>query len=247
MGIERVNLGFASIWEDPESFGRDSLFGVPLALVEQEVGTFGKRTVGFHRPIWRTFAAGTDIFCELELDQKLAGWGQGALDSLEQLDGLAGCERIEFAKEHQDKVETRSEFGSPYIHLSVVAPSTLLARLVSRILNGRGGKVEASTLMASLGQTLCVKTWTASEIEDFARSSVEQRLMKPGHLSINDVGTTAGTIMILGKVDIEHAAAECRVVPGESSARCEWNHGWTVDERLNFHVATLLLFAQRVR
>ena len=101
--------------------------------------------------------------------------------------------------------------------------------------------------MAALGQPMCVEAWTATEIEDSARSSVEKRLVKPGHLLINDLKTAAGPVVFLGKVDIQYTAAESRVVPREPPICCKGRHGWTVSEGLNLHAATLVLFVLRVR
>ena len=76
--------------------------------------------------------------------------------------------------------------------------------------------------MAQGGQPLRIETGTTAKVEDLGSIFVKERTMNPLYMRVDRSGAAAGGVMLLGEVLVQHAFAECRIMPGDLLAFGPW-------------------------
>ena len=99
--------------------------------------------------------------------------------------------------------------------------------------------------MAPPGETLGVEPRAASQIENAPGSAAEYGVVNPCDLLIDDLETTAGSIVVLGEMLLQHSPAEVGIVPWKPTPRGERDHGRTMHERSDVHESKATGFLTR--
>ena len=89
-----------------------------------------------------------------------------------------------------------------------------LARFL-RVLDRGRRIIDSHAFMPELGQTAGIQTGTASQIEDSGGRALEQIIMNPVHMIVDNLAPAAGGVMFLRKMFGQHPSAEPRLVPGD--------------------------------
>jgi hypothetical protein len=132
---------------------------------------------------------------------------------LENTSRLHWAKNVELSKDRHHKAILVAIVRRPDILLDIRAFQSRFLSLLPGVSYRSRREIDPYTTMPEFGQSIRVQSGTTAEVENPRRISLQNPIVNPPDVFIDNLKATTGSVVLLRQMLIEHASAKVWVIP----------------------------------